>query len=404
MAVAGSTVAARSLPFVIACGCAIAALSFGPRSAMGLFLAPMSEARGWSREAISLAIAVQNLVWGAAQPLAGMIADRYGTARVLSTGGILYALGLAGTAMVETGPMLQLTLGILIGLGLSCCSFAIVLAAFGRTVDPAHRSIALGAGTAAGSVGQFLFAPLSLGLIGGIGWQGALVALGALLLLVVPFSIAFVGRGTAPATGRDQSVGAAIGEAFGHGSYVLLGLGFFVCGFHLAFITAHLPPYLADLGLAPSWGAISIALIGLFNIVGAFAAGWLGQRLPKQKLLSAIYLARAAAIALFLLAPAWPPAVVAFSAAMGLLWLSTVPLTSGLVAVMFGPRYMGTLFGFVFLSHQIGSFLGVWMGGKLYDATGSYDLFWWVAIGLGVLAAALNWPISERPVDRLAAA
>jgi MFS family permease len=394
-------VAAHALPLIIAAGCLIAIISFGPRSALGLFFAPMIEARGWSREVAALAIALQNLLWGAGQPIAGMVADRFGTGRVLVAGAILYAIGLIGTAYVTSGLMLQLFLGVFLGLGLAAASFSIVLAAFGRAVSPEKRSIAFGIGTAAGSLGQFLFAPLGLALIQNLGWDSGLVVLGFGMLAIIP--LAFVLRGKAANTGGGpaQSIPQALREAFGHGSYVLLVIGFFVCGFHVAFITTHLPPFIADMGLAPIWGAWAIALIGLFNVVGSLGAGFLGQRLPKQKSLAVIYLLRSVAILAFILVPVSPASVLVFAAAMGLLWLSTVPFTSGLVAGMFGPRYMATLFGFVFFSHQIGAFLGVWLGGRLYDQTGSYDVVWWISIGLGVFAAIVHWPISEAPVARL---
>jgi len=393
-------VAAQALPFIIGAGCLIAILSFGPRSALGLFLGPMIEARGWSLEVASLAIAIQNLLWGAGQPIAGMVADRYGTGRVLVAGAILYAIGLIGTASVTSGLMLQLFLGVFLGLGLAAASFSIVLAAFGRAVTPEKRSIAFGIGTAAGSLGQFLFAPLGLALIDAFGWDTALVILGVGMLAIIPLATALRGRG-AVHTGPAQSIPQALREAFGHGSYVLLVIGFFVCGFHVAFITTHLPSFIADMGLSAKWGAWAIALIGLFNIIGSLGAGYLGQRLPKQKSLAFIYLGRSAVILAFIAFPVTPASVLVFAAAMGLLWLSTVPFTSGLVAVMFGPRYMATLFGFVFFSHQIGAFLGVWLGGRVYDQTGSYDLVWWISIGLGVFAAVIHWPISEAPVARL---
>lgn len=397
---ASVAVAAHALPFIIAAGCLIAIISFGPRSAFGLFFAPMIEARGWSREVASLAVAIQNLVWGAGQPIAGMVADRFGTGRVLVVGAVLYAIGLIGTAYVTSGLWLQLFLGVFFGLGLAAASFSIVLAAFGRAVSPAKRSIAFGIGTAAGSLGQFLFAPLGLALIEGFGWERALVILGVGMFAIIPLAYALRGKATNPG-GPDQSIPQALREAFGHGSYVLLVIGFFVCGFHIAFITTHLPPFIADMGLPVELGAWAIALIGLFNIIGSLGAGYLGQKLPKQKSLAAIYLLRSAAILAFILVPVSAASVLAFAAAMGLLWLSTVPFTSGLVAVMFGPRYMATLFGFVFFSHQIGAFLGVWLGGRLYDQTGSYDVVWWISIGLGVFAAIVHWPISEAPVARL---
>lgn len=394
----------RSVPFIILCGCVIATISFGPRSAMGLFLAPVTETRDWTREIFALSIAIQNLIWGAGQPVAGALADRYGTARVLAGGGVCYALALVVMAWAPTPLWLHLSAGVLIGLALAACSFSIVLAAFGRVVSPEKRVIAFGIGTAAGSFGQFLFAPLGQALISNYGWQEALIILGALMLVVPVLAIALKGKPAAHAVAageKDQSLFEAITEAFGYRSFVLLVAGFFVCGFHVAFITVHLPPYIVDLGLDPKWGGWAIALIGLFNIAGSLVSGALGSRFPKQIMLTLIYFFRAVAIMLFILIPASPATVLVFSAAMGFLWLSTVPPTSGLVAVMFGQRYMATLFGFVFFSHQVGAFLGVWLGGMLYDQTGSYDVVWWLGVALGLFAAIVHWPISEAPVTRL---
>lgn len=394
----------NSVPFVIAAGCLIVMVSFGPRSILGLFLEPMTGAKGWSRESFALALAIQNLMWGAGQPAAGAIADRFGTAKVIAAGGILYALGLVLIAYAEGPFALHLTGGVMIGLGMSAASFSLVLAAFGRIVTPQKRSIAFGIGTAAGSFGQFVFGLGGVQLIIQMGWQNALIALG-LIVLIVPL-LAVVLRGTAgggagtPAM-PQQSILQALREAFGHRSYNLLVIGFFVCGFHVAFIAVHLPPFLSDMGIAQRWGGWAIALIGLFNIVGSLASGAIGSRMSKPVLLAFIYLARGVAIALFLTFPVTPVSVILFSAAMGLLWLSTVPPTSALVATMFGPRYMATLFGFVFFSHQVGAFLGVWLGGRLYDATGSYDSVWYIAIALSGFAALVHWPIQEKPVRRL---
>lgn len=394
----------RSLPFIIACGGLVAMASFGPRSSMGLFLAPMTEVRGWSRETFALAIAVQNLLWGIGQPFAGAFADRYGTTRVLIAGAVLCGGGMMLMAWAPTPFWLHISAGLLFGIGLSASSFSIVLAAYGRIVSPEKRSIAFGIGTAAGSFGQFLFAPLGQALIDGYGWQMALIALGGLtFVLISAFSVPLKGKPAAHASqfgGRDQSIPEALAEAFGHPSYLLLVAGFFVCGFHLAFITVHLPAYIVDKGLDPSWGGWSIAMIGLFNVVGSLVAGSLGQRHPKQIILAVIYLARAAIIVFFILLPLSPVTLMIFSASMGLLWLATVPPTSGLVAVMFGPRYMATLFGVVFLSHQIGSFIGVWLGGRLYDTTGSYDVVWWISVGLGIFAAIVHWPIKDEAIER----
>ncbi|MTI42299.1 putative MFS family arabinose efflux permease [Roseibium hamelinense] len=394
-----------NIPLVIACGCIIALISFGPRSAMGLFFQPMTEARDWSRELFALAIAIQNLMWGLGQPVAGMMSDRYGTWKTITVGALLYASGLFMMVDAQSAVALHVSAGVLVGLGVAFSSFSIVLAAFGRVVTPEQRSIAFGIGTASGSLGQFLFAPLGGTLIQDIGWQNTLIVFSGLMLLLPLLAAALRGRSAAPAAQPgvvDQNLRSAIAEAFGTRGFVLLTIGFFVCGFHVAFITVHLPPYIADLALDPAWGATAIALIGLFNIAGSLISGYVGGRYSKPIFLALIYLARAVAIFLFIMIPATPLTVLVFAAVMGLLWLSTVPPTSGLVAVMFGPRYMGTLFGFVFLSHQIGSFLGVWLGGKLYDETGSYDAIWWMGIALGIAAAIIHWPIQEKPVDRIA--
>ncbi|EFO34399.1 major facilitator transporter [Roseibium sp. TrichSKD4] len=396
-----------NVPLVIICGCLIALLSFGPRSAMGFFFQPMTEARDWSRELFALAIAIQNLVWGAGQPFAGMMADRYGTWKTMTLGAVLYALGLYLMVDAETPVALHVSAGILIGLGIAFSSFSLVIAAFGRVVTPEQRSLAFGIGTASGSMGQFLFAPMGTSLIANFGWQDTLIVFSGMMLLIPFLAIALKGKpdtsSASPAV-ANQNMTAAIAEAFGTRGYLLLTFGFFVCGFHVAFITVHLPPYIADLGLDPTWGATAIALIGLFNIAGSLASGYIGGKYSKPIFLSLIYLARAIVITIFILVPITPLTVLVFSAMMGLLWLSTVPPTSGLVAVMFGPRYMATLFGFVFFSHQVGSFLGVWLGGKLYDETGSYDAIWWVGIALGLFAAVVHWPIKEQPVPRLAEA
>ena len=392
----------RTPALIVAAGCLIALLSFGLRAGFGLFLSPMSSDLGWGREVFALAIAVQNLLWGAGQPFAGALADRYGAGRVLACGGVLYAAGLVLMAYADTPLALHMSAGVMIGLGLSGASFSIVLAAFGRMVDEKNRSWALGLGTAAGSLGQFLMVPLGQAFLSAYGWHVALLLMGACAFLVVPLSTVLAGR-PPEHTGPAQTFGEALREAGSHRGFVLLTSGFFVCGFHVAFIQVHLPPYLVDLGLAPSLGAWSIATVGLFNVAGAYFSGVLGGHFSKKYLLSGIYLGRAAVIALFLLLPVTPVTVLLFSAAMGLLWLSTVPLTSGLVAQIFGTRYMAMLFGIVFFSHQVGAFIGVWLGGRLYDTTGSYDVVWWTSVALGVVAAALHWPIDDRRLARLAA-
>jgi MFS family permease len=395
--------AARSVPIVLGAGCVIAMLSFGPRSTMGFFLTPMTSEYGWSRETFAFAIAIQNLVWGIGQPFVGMLADKFGTARVLSVGAVLYALGLALMSVTTDPLVLQFTAGVLIGLGIAGSAFLLVLAAFARLLPPESRTLGYGIGTAAGSVGQFIFAPLGQGFISNYGWHTALLLM-ALTVLAVPF-LSYVIRGkpapvaTRPGE-RDQSMLEALREAFGHGSYRLLVAGFFVCGFQIAFITVHLPPYLADVGIPAKAGGYALALIGLFNIVGSITSGVLSARMPKRYILSALYLLRAVAIAIFVLLPPSVPSVLIFSAVMGFFWLSTVPPTQQLVAVMFGTRYLATLFGFVFFSHQVGSFFGVWLGGYLYDKTGSYDVVWWLAVALGIFAAIVHMPIREIAVRR----
>ena len=396
----------RTPAVILVCGCLISIFTFGPRSTFGFFLQPMSQELGFGRDVFALSIAIQNLLTGVGQPIAGAIADRFGTLRALIGGVLLYVAGLVLMSYASTPGMLHLSAGVLIGFGLSGASFAIVLAAFGKLMPEAWRSFSFGVGTAAGSFGQFLFSPLAVALLGTVGWHQTLLIFAVVVLLVLP--LAFV-VATGPAddgakTVRPQSFREALGEAFGHSSYVLLVIGFFTCGFHVAFITTHLPPYLVDRGLDAKWGGWVIAFIGLFNIIGSIAAGVLGSRLPKRYLLSTIYFLRAVAIAGFLLVPLTPVSALTFGAVMGVLWLSTVPLTSGLVALMFGMRYMATLFGFVFFSHQVGSFIGVWLGGVLYERTGSYDIVWWLGVGLGIFAALVHLPIRERPVERLAAA
>jgi MFS family permease len=387
-----------ALPIVIAAGCLIALLSFGPRSIMGLFLAPMTEARGWSREIFALSIAIQNIMWGLGQPFAGAIADRYGSGRVLAAGGLIYATGLALMAWAPTPAWLHISAGVMIGLGMAAASFSIVLAAFGRRVPAEKRPLVFGIGTAAGSMGQFVFAPFGQSLIVAYGWAEALMVLAALMLAVPFLALALAGRPTATDIAvRQQSLREAVVEAFGHRSFNLLVAGFFVCGFQLAFVTTHLPPYLTDMGLDIRLAAWALALIGLCNVFGSLASGWVGQKFSKPISLALIYLGRSAAIAFLVLMPPTAASVLIFAAVMGFLWLSTVPLTMGLVAIMFGPRYLGMLSGMVFFSHQVGSFLGVWLGGRLYDQMGSYDVVWWLAAALGVFAAIVHWPIREAP-------
>jgi MFS family permease len=385
----------RNVTLVIVAGCVIGLVTFGVRASFGLFTDPLSDLRGWDREAFAFAIAIQNLVWGLGQPFAGAIADRYGAGRVLVTGGVLYALGTALMAVSTTEAQLALTAGVLIGLGLSGGSFMVVLAAFTRLVPEDRRSWSLGLATAAGSMGQFLFAPLGQAFISAYGPVTALLLLASTLAVVPILAYALSGRGEV-SDEPDIGVVPAIRGALSHRSYQLLTAGFFVCGFHIAFITTHLPPYLTDLGFSGGLAASAIALIGLFNVIGAYSAGVLGGHRSRKYLLSGIYFARAVAFSLFLIVPTTPFVVIVFSIMIGLLWLSTVPLTSGLVALMFGTRNVGMLFGFVFLSHQIGAFIGVWLGGVIYDSTGGYELMWWLSVALGLFAAIVHLPIRER--------
>ena len=397
----------RTPLLIIFCGCAISLITFGPRSAAGLFMQPISETHGWGRDVFALAFALQNLLWGIGQPFAGAIADRYGTLRVLCAGGVLYAAGLMLMAWSSTPLALNLSLGVMIGFGLSGCSFNLVVGAFGKLLPEHMRSIAFGAGTAAGSFGQFLFAPLGAALIDNYGWIAATLGFAALALLVIPLSMALAtqpaDRGTS-ASAPAQSLGSALREAFGHRSYVLLVLGFFTCGFQLAFITAHMPAYLVDRGLSVQVGGWVLAVIGLFNIIGAMLSGWLSTRMPKRYLLALLYFTRAVAIALFIWLPLTTTSALLFGVAMGLSWLSTVPPTSGLVALMFGTRWLAMLFGFAFFSHQVGGFLGVLLGGIAYEMTGSYNLVWILSIAFGVASAIINLPIKEKPVARSYAA
>jgi MFS family permease len=387
---------------LIAVGSAIALLAFGPRSALGQFLSPMSFEHGWGRETFSFAIALQNLIWGAAQPFAGGIADRFGPVRVLSAGAILYAIGLTGMATAASTPMLDLSAGVIIGFGLAGCSFPLVIGALGKLVPENWRAFAFGAGTAAGSFGQFLFSPLAHALIDAFSWQTALLVFAGMMLLVLPLSLVLATPQTAPVAGapRAQSSKQALSEAFGHRSYVLLVLGFFTCGFQLAFVTVHLPSYLLDRGLGADIGAWTIGVIGLFNIVGALGAGWLSGRMPKRYLLSIIYFGRALSIIGLIVLPASTASTLIYGAVTGLLWLSSVPPTSALVALMFGTRWLTMLFGFAFFSHQVGGFLGVWLGGLAFETTGSYNLVWWLSVFFGIASAIINLPIVERPVAR----
>lgn len=398
----------RKPAVVIVAGCLIAAIGFGARSSMGLYLEPMTTARGFSRETFGLALALQNLFWGIGLPFAGAAADRFGASRVIVIGALVYAIGLWGTAQVETGATLYLFAGILMGLGVAFSAFSLALAAMVRAIGPERRSLILGLGTAAASAGQVVFSPISQGLIGTLGWPPALAITSMLVLAMIPLALVLPHlSGSSATTARleaEQTLRQALAEAFAHRGFVLLSTGFFVCGFHVAFITVHFPAYVRDLGLDPVIGAWSLSLIGLFNIVGTLGAGAIGQRFSKRMALSVIYILRAIAIVALLLSPQDTFSILLFAAVMGVLWLSTVPLTTGIIADVFGVRFMATLFGIVFLSHQIGSFLGVWLGGVLYDSTGSYDGMWWAGAVLGLAAAIIHLPIDEKPLPRLQAA
>ena len=387
---------------VIVAGCLIAMVGFGIRSVFGLFLEPMTVAHGWDRSTFGLAMAIQNLLWGVGVPIAGMIADRYGPSRVLAAGAVVYAVGVWGFAHAGTAFELHLFGGVLTGLGVAFTAFSLAMAAMAKVVGPERRSLALGLGTASGSFGQVVFSPLGQAFIHQFGWEPALGYLAMSALLVIP--LAFVLPNVQAPKGEtvhNQSLGQALREASGHRGFVLLTVGFFVCGFHVAFITVHFPAYVTDLGLDPAVGATALALVGFFNIAGSFGSGMFGQRFSKKTGLAWIYFLRSIAIVGLLLAPKTDVTIYLFAGSMGLLWLSTVPLTTGIVAQVFGVRYMATLFGVVFLSHQLGSFLGVWLGGYLYDTVGSYDGVWWAGVALGLVAAGIHVAIDEKPLARL---
>ena len=387
---------------VLACGAAIVTLSMGVRHGFGLWLQPITQEMGWTRQSFAFAIALQNLSWGVIGIFAGMAADRFGAFRVLMGGAVLYGLGLAGMALSPTPLLFALTTGLLIGAAQAGTTYAVIYGVLGRQIAPERRSWAMGVAAAAGSFGQFLMVPVEGWLIASLGWQPALLALSMAVLLIIPlaFGLREPGfQGAAPPK-RDQTIGHALREAFSYPSFNLLMAGYFVCGFQVVFIGVHMPSYLKDNGLSPQVASYALALIGLFNVFGTYIAGTLGQRMPRRFILSFIYLARAVAISVFLLVPLSPLSVYIFSAVMGTLWLSTVPPTNATIAQIFGVQHLSMLGGFVFFSHQLGSFMGVWLGGYLYDATGSYDIVWYIAIGLGVLAGLVNLPIKEAPIQR----
>ena len=389
---------------ILACGCLIGLISFGPRSTFGFFLAPMDAANGWGRDQFGLALAIEMLLWGAGQPFSGALADRFGAPFVLAAGALLYIAGLVWMAFAVSPFDLYMSAGVLIGFGCAGCSFSLVIGAFAKLLPPQWRTIGFGAGTAAGSFGQFLFSPLAVAMIDNVGWQNTLLTFAAILLLLLPLAFVLSAPPKPPGTAApavvSQSVMQALAEALGHRSYVLLILGYFTCGFQLFFITVHLPAYLVDRGLPASIGGWTIAVIGLFNIFGSIGSGYVANLMPKRYLLSAIYFSRSLAILVFILLPPSPAATLVFGAAMGVLWLSTIPPTSALVAIMFGNRWLTMLLGLAFFSHQVGGFLGVWLGGVLFERTGSYDVIWWCTIFFGVASAVINLPIVEKPVAR----
>ncbi len=389
---------------VLICGALIVTLSMGIRHGFGLWLQPITMDRGWSRETFAFAIAVQNLAWGVAGPLAGMLADRFGAFRVLIVGGLLYALGLVLMGLSTSGLAFTSSAGLLIGMAQSGTTYAVIYGVLARNVPPEKRGWAMGVAAAAGSFGQFAMVPVESFLINSLGWQSALFMLGCAALAIIPLAFGLKEPRQLAFDGHHQSVGHAVREAFAHPSFLLLMAGYFVCGFQVVFIGVHMPSYLRDKGLSPEVATYALMLIGLFNVFGTYGAGVLGQHFPKKYLLSAIYLLRSIAVIAFLWAPLTPASVYLFSAVMGLLWLSTVPLTNAVVAQVFGVQYLSMLSGFVFFSHQIGSFLGVWLGGKLYDSSGSYNVVWWLVVALGIFAALINLPVRETSIQRSAPA
>src|SRR3954452_2715637 len=402
----------RTPAMIVACGCLIAVISYGPRSSFGFFMRPMTTDNAWGRNVFAFSVALQTLIYGLVQPFSGALADRFGTIRVIVVGALLYATGIYMMANATQPLELYLTSGVLIGFGLTGCSFNLIISSFGKLLPESWRSISFGAGTASGSFGQFLFSPLGVSLIDAVGWRTTLEIFAGLLLLIVPLAFAVTTPPADAPTQEDPTANArgtqtyrqALAEAFGHGSFLLLVLGFFTCGFQLGFVTLHLPAYLIDRGLSAEIGGWTLGVIGLFNIIGAMLSGWLGGHLPKRYILSFIYFARALAVVFLITLPASPLVTLIYGAVTGLLWLSSVPPTSGLVAVMFGTRWLAMLFGVAFFSHQVGGFLGIYLGGLLYERTGSYDIVWWLGVLFGVLSAVINLPIVERPVARLATA
>jgi MFS family permease len=400
----------RTPAVIVVCGCLIATIAYGPRSSFGFFMTPMTAEHGWGRDVFALSVALQTLIYGMVQPFSGAIADKFGTIRVIIAGAILYASGVYLMAHVTTPGQLYLTSGLLIGFGLTGCSFNLIISSFGKLLPESWRTISFGAGTAAGSFGQFLFSPLGVALIDKVGWQTTLEIFAGVLLLIIPLSFAIAtSRQDAPAKPGvttpanvvpGQTWKQALAEAFGHRSFILLVLGYFTCGFQISFVTVHLPSYLIDRGLSAEVGGWTLGVIGLFNIVGALLSGYLASRMPKRYILAFIYSTRALAVIFLITMPASLAVALIYGAVTGLLWLSSVPPTSGLVAVMFGTRWLAMLVGLTFLSHQIGGSLGVYLGGALYEATGSYNVIWWLGVAFGFASALINLPIVEKPVPR----
>ena len=391
----------RTPAVILICGGLALTIALGTRHSFGLFLQPMTVDLGWGRQTFSFAIAIQNLLYGIATPFTGMIADKYGAGRVMAAGALLYAIGLVMMAFSTSGIEFGVSAGIVVGIALSCSGFSIVYGVIGRAFPVEKRSVALGLAGAAGSFGQFVMLPYGQTLITHIGWHNAMLTLALTILLILPLSAALAEKRTAPPAGQfKQSIPEALREALGHGGFWLLCIAYTVCGFQLMFISIHFPAYMVDQHMTPETGMVALAMIGLFNIFGSYFWGWLGGRYTKKYLLSALYFTRAVAIAIFISVPLTPWSVYVFGAVIGFLWLGTVPLTSGLIAQVFGVRYLSTLSGIAFLFHQIGSFFGVGIAGYLFDATGSYRLMWLFTIGMGVLAAILNLPIDDRQIAR----
>jgi MFS family permease len=385
---------------ILVCGAAVVTLSMGIRHGFGLWLQPITMERGWTRETFALAMAVQNLAFGLAGPLTGMLADRFGAFRVIAVTGLMYALGLALMALSTTGMGFTASAGLLIGVAQSGCTYAVVFGVIARNVAPERRAMAMAMAAAAGSFGQFLMVPVESWLIAQQGWQHALLWLALSATAIAPLAWGLREPATGAGGAAQQSVGAALREAFAYPSFRLLMAGYFVCGFHLLFIGVHMPSFLKDKGLDPAVATTALALIGLFNIFGSYGVGLIGERFAKRHILSGIYALRSVAIIAFVAVPMTPWSVYVFASVMGLLWLSTVPITNALIAQVFGARYLSMLSGFVFLSHQIGAFMGAWLGGKIFDATGSYTMMWWLSVALGIFAALINLPVRESAISR----